>query len=116
MWSYYRNGYSRFMRYINDILDHPKRQSIEKRLEIIKFYEDYGQEATRRACGQTRSTIYLWKQKLKKAKGKLSALAPADKTPIHKRHRIVHSFIECFIIEYRAAHSGAGKEQATQVQ
>ncbi len=29
--SYYRNGYSRFMKYILDILNHPKRESIEKR-------------------------------------------------------------------------------------
>lgn len=111
--SYYGSGYSRFMQYINDILDHPKRGSIEKRLAIIKFYEDYGQEATRRAFGKSRSTIYLWKQKLKKAKGKLSALAPGDKTPIHKRHRIVHPFIESFIVEYRAAHPGVDKTTIT---
>ena len=39
--SYFRNGYSRFMKYIKDILDHPKRESIEKRLEIIKFCDEF---------------------------------------------------------------------------
>ena len=107
--SYYRNGYSRFMQYVNDIAGHPKQESIEKRVEIIKFFDDYGEEVTRRAFGQSRSTIYLWKQKLKKAGGKLSALAPGDRAPINKRRRIVHPFIEGFIVEYRTTHPGADK-------
>jgi len=60
--SYYRNGYSRFMQYINNILNHPERESIEKRVEIIKSFDDYGKEATMRAFGKSRSTIYLWRQ------------------------------------------------------
>ena len=74
--SYFRSGYGRFMRFIDNILDHPKREAIEKRLEIIEFCDEFGFEATRRAFGKSRSTIYLWKQKLKKAGGKLSALSP----------------------------------------
>lgn len=70
------------MKYINNVLDHPKRETIEQRLEIIKFFDDYGAEATKRAFGKSRSTIFLWKQKLKKSGGKLSALAPGDKTTI----------------------------------
>ena len=107
--SYYRNGYSRFMQYINNILDHPKRESIEKRLEIIEFCDEFGFEATRKAFGKGRSTIYLWKQKLKKSAGKLSALAPGDKTPLRKRKRVVHPFIEGFIVEYRSSHPRADK-------
>lgn len=107
--SYFRSGYSRFMKYINNILNHPKRESIEKRLEIIQFFEEFGAEATRRAFGRGRSTIYLWKQKLKKTGGKLSALAPGDKTPIHKRKRLLHPFIEHFIVEYRTNHPGVDK-------
>jgi putative transposase len=107
--SYYGNGYSRFMQYINNILGHPKRESIEKRLEIIKFFDEFGSVASRRAFHRGRSTIYLWKQKLKIAGGKLSALAPGNKTPIHKRKRIVHPFIESFITKYRTNHPGADK-------
>ena len=82
-------GYSRVMKYLDDITSHPQRECIEKRVEIIKFFDDYGKEATRRAFGKSRSSIYLWKQKLKKAGGKLSALAPGDRAPKNKRHRIV---------------------------
>jgi len=101
------------MQFISDIVDHPKRKAIEKRVEIIRFFEDYGEEATRRAFGKSRSTIYLWKQKLKEARGRLSALAPGDKTPVRKRHRMVSPFIERFIVEYRTSHPGADKTTIT---
>lgn len=110
-----RNGYSRFMQHINNILEHPDRESIEKRLAIIEFCDEYGFEATRKAFGKSRSTIFLWKQKLKAHEGKLSALAPGDKTPLHKRHRAVHPFLEQFIVRYRDEHPGADKTTITPV-
>jgi hypothetical protein len=111
--SYYGNGYSRFMQYFGDITAHPKREFIEQRVETIRFFDEFGEEATRRAFHKSRSTIYLWKQKLKKAGGKLSALAPGDKAPINKRKRVVPPFIERFIIEYRTTHPGADKTTIT---
>ncbi len=113
--SYYRTGYSRFMQYIQDILNHPKKRQIEKRLEIIKFFDEFGYQATRRAFGKGRSTIYLWKQKLAKTDGRLSALAPGNKTPIHKRKRVVSPFIEDFIVKYRVVHPGVDKTTITPV-
>ena len=101
------------MKYIHDVFDHPKRESIEQRLGIIKFCDEFGFKATRQAFGKSRSTIYLWKQKLKKAGGKLSALAPGNRAPRNKRHRIVHPFIEHFIIEYRTEHPGVDKTTIT---
>lgn len=103
------------MKYVHDVFDHPKREDIEQRIEIIKFFDDYGAPASKRAFGKSRSTVYLWKQKLKKASGKLSALAPGDRTPKNKRHRIVDPFIEHFILEYRTAHPGADKTTITPV-
>jgi transposase InsO family protein len=101
------------MHYVNNIFDHPKLESIQKRVEIIKFFEDYGEEATKRAFGKSRSTVYLWKQKLKESGGKLSVLAPGDKRPLHKRKRVVHPFIEKFIVGYRANHPGVDKSTIT---
>ncbi len=97
------------MKYILDILNHPKRESIKKRLDIIKFFDEFGPGATTKAFHKGRSTIYLWKQRLKRADGKLSALVPGDKTPIHKRKRLVHPFIESFIVDYRTSHPGTDK-------
>jgi IS30 family transposase len=97
------------MKYSYDFVHHAKRDCIEKRLEIIKFFDEFGVQATQRAFGKGRSTIYLWKQKIKRADGKLSALAPGDKTPLRKRKRIVHPFIEDFIISYRTNHPWSDK-------
>jgi len=97
------------MQYINNIGNHAKRECIEKRLEIIKFFDEFGPDATKRAFHKSRSTVYLWKQNLKRAGGKLSALAPGDTAPLRKRKRIVHPFIEHFIIDYRTTHPRADK-------
>ncbi len=111
--SCFNSGYSRFMQYIQDILNHPQKESIEARLEIIKFFDEFGAIATQKAFKKSRSTIFLWKQKLAKTGGKLSALAPGDKTPLHKRHRMIHPFIEDFILQYRLAHPGVDKTTIT---
>ena len=113
--SYFKSGYSRFMQYIQDILNHPKKKVIEQRLETLKFFDEFGPAATRRAFQKSRSTIFLWKHKLNQANGKLSALAPGNKTPLHKRKRTIHPFIEDFILKYRRAHPGADKTTITPV-
>jgi transposase InsO family protein len=101
------------MKFIYDIDGHPRRAEIEKRLEILKFFDEFGVDATRRAFGKGRSTIFLWKRRLKISGGKLTALAPGNKTPLHKRKRIVHPFIEEFIIKYRSSHPRADKTTIT---
>jgi len=111
--SYFRKGYSRFMQYVLDILGHPQKKIIEQRLEIIKFFDEFGPVATRKAFNKGRSTIYLWKKKLAKSGGKLSALATGDKTPVHKRKRLTHPFIADFILKYRLAHPGVDKTTIT---
>ena len=97
------------MKRINDILDHPKRKEIETRLKVMEFYDDYGARATRQAFGKSRSTIYLWKQKLRVSGGKLSSLAPGDRAPHHKRSRVIDPYIESFITNHRVSHPGADK-------
>ena len=101
------------MNYVADYLDHAQKAIIEQRLEILKFFDDYGAEATKRAFKKSRSTIFLWKQKLAKADGKLSALAPGNRSPIHRRKRIIDPFIAGFIIDYRTKHPRADKTTIT---
>jgi putative transposase len=106
-------GYIHLMRYLEDIVGHPQQECIEERVKVIKFFEKYGAEATKIAFGKSRSTIYLWKQKLKQAGGRLSALAPGNRSPKNKRHRIIHPFIESYIVEYRTNHPRADKATIT---
>ena len=70
-------------------------------------------EATKKAFHKSRSTIFLWKQKLAKANGKLSILAPGNRAPIHRRKRIINPFIAKFIIDYRTYHPGVDKTTLT---
>jgi putative transposase len=113
--SYFRSGYIRFMKYIYDIDSHPKKAEIERRLEIIKFFDEYGAAATKTAFRKGRSTVFLWKHVLNSTGGKLSALAPGNKAPIHRRKRRVDPFIEDFILKYRESHPGSDKTTITPV-
>jgi len=107
--SYFKSGYSRFMQYVYNILEHPQRETIEARVKVIEFCDKYGFEATQSAFGKSRATIYLWKQKLKQSGGRLSALAPGNRAPHHKRKRLVDPFIRNFIIRYRTVHPRSDK-------
>ena len=91
------------MQKINDLLSHPRSKEIENRVKIIEFFDEYGPKAARKAFGKSRSTIYLWKQKLKDSGGKLSSLAPGDKAPLNRRRRKHDPFIIQFIIDYRTS-------------
>jgi putative transposase len=106
---YFRSGYRRFMKRSINGKDPSQQRAVEERLKIIRFFDRYGVDATREAFNKSRSTIFLWKQKLKKSKGSIAALALGDRTPIHKRKRIVHPFIENFIVRYRTDHPGSDK-------
>jgi len=110
---YFRSGYRRFMKRSLNRKDRSQQQIIEERLKIIRFFDEYGADATRKAFNKSRSTVFLWKRKLKKANGSISALAPGDRTPVRKRRRIVHPFIEDYIIRYRADHPGSDKTTIT---
>lgn len=108
--SFFKSGYNRFMNYIYNISSHPKRNIIEKRLEIIKFFDEFGGKATKLAFGKSRSVIYLWKQKIKNLGGKLSALAPETTRPKSFRESKVDYQIKEFIEDYRNEHPGISKE------
>ena len=71
------SGIKRFMQYISNIshLDKKIQAIIHHRIEIIKFFDEYGKETTKKAFKVGRSTIFNWKSKLLKSGGKLSSLA-----------------------------------------
>ena len=108
--SYFKSGYNRFMNYIYNISNHPQRDIIEKRLEIIKFFDEFGEKATKIAYHKSRSTLYLWKRKIKQLSGKLSSLAPEETKPKNFRESKVDYRIVEFIENYRNLHPGVSKE------
>jgi len=105
-------GYARkAMNQIQDITHHPYRAIIEHRIKVISFFNRYGQTATYEAFGVSRSTVYLWQQKLKKNNGRLSALAPTSTAPKHRRKRQTDQTIANFIIEKRQLRHRLGKDK-----
>ncbi|PSO43552.1 hypothetical protein BRC20_01225 [Candidatus Saccharibacteria bacterium QS_8_54_8] len=105
-------GYARkAMKTINDITHHSHRATIDHRVKVINFFDRYGEGATKEAFGVSRSTVYLWKQKLKHNRGRLSALAPGDKAPKARRKRTVDSRITNYIIDQRTRYPGKGKDK-----
>lgn len=89
---------------------HPQRDKIEKRIKIIKFFDEFGARATKEAFSCSRSTVFLWKKKLKDEKGRLLALAPLSKAPKGRRKRQTHPAVIEFIKIYRTSHPGVSKE------
>ena len=56
--------------------------------KVLVFWEKYGLEATIEAFPVKRSTLFLWKKKVKKANGSFEALNEQKRTPKTSRKRI----------------------------
>ncbi len=112
----YFSGFKRLLGY-SSIINHPKKEIIEKRIKIIKFFDHFGLTATKEAYNVGRSTIYSQKKKLRQGDGRLESLAPDDKTPKIKRNRLSETdpIIIDFIISYRRSHPRVGKEIITPI-
>jgi hypothetical protein len=66
---YCRNSYRRFMKRSISKNDCCHQQAIDERFRIIRFYDQLAATATGEAFCTSRSTIFLWKQKMKNSKG-----------------------------------------------
>ncbi|MEW6011883.1 MAG: integrase core domain-containing protein [Elusimicrobiota bacterium] len=95
---------------IGELINHPQRLEIERRVKIIDFFDKYGAKATKEAFGVSRSTVYLWKKTLSINGGQLVSLAPLSKAPKRRRRRDVPDAIKDFIVEYRIKHPKVGQE------
>lgn len=104
-------GYARKAMYIQDITHHPYKHEIERRVKVLSFFDDYGAEATARAFGVSRSTVYVWKQKLKVGHGRLSSLAPESKKPKQLRISRDYSWHRQQILTLREQYPGLGKDK-----
>ena len=105
-------GYNRLMKYISDIthLKEKDQDVIKERIRIMEFFDEFGQVATKKAFGRSRSTIFLWKKMIKKAGGKLSGLKSHSKAPKLRSKRIVRCEHIDYVENYRNEHPGVSKE------
>lgn len=102
-------AYTRLMQQLV-YLNHPSKEVIAHRIRVMAFFDTYGAPATKEAFGVARSTLFLWKQTLARADGRLTALAPCSRAPHKRRQRQTDPRVIAFIKEYRTNHPGVGKE------
>lgn len=65
------------------------------RLKVIKFHSEFGAKATLSAFLVKRSTLFLWKKKLKECRGRLTSLVPKSIRP--KRSRLMATHLDMLV-------------------
>lgn len=58
-------GYASFMKHTYSINKFDGNEIAKCRLKVIKFFDQFGLKATKEAFNVGRSTVFLWKKKLK---------------------------------------------------
>jgi transposase InsO family protein len=104
-------GYHRFdtMTYkLEQYLNHPE---VEDKIKILLFFDKYGLNPTKDAFLVSRSTIYLWRKKIKDGNGSLLGLINRSKRPYNTRRMLVDKDIFEFIKKFREDYPRLGKEK-----
>lgn len=104
-------GYGRLMKQADNYSLLVKHPEIKRKLEILSFFNEFGLKPTMRAFKIKRSTIYLWKKKLRDADGKLYSLANRSKKPHTTRRMYVDEKVYQFIKGLRRQYPRLGKDK-----
>lgn len=83
----------------------------QKRKEMIAFYDQFGEAATKQAFGADRRVISRWKKRLHSSGGNLAALVPVSTRPHTVRRATTDLRIITWIKKGREAHPRIGKEK-----
>jgi len=104
-------GYHRFMKTIDNsklLQSHPE---IEQKLKIINFFDKYGLSPTKDAFRVGRSSIFLWKRKLKNSGGRLFSLRNRSRKPHNTRRMYIEPQILQFIKASRKVQPRLSKDK-----
>ncbi len=83
----------------------------QRHLEILQFYEQWGEAATKQAYGADRKVISRWRQRLKKGGGHLQALIPRSTRPHRVRRSTIPTEVVEFIRQLREKYPRLGKDK-----
>jgi transposase InsO family protein len=108
-------GYGRFMKTMETVKLLKEHPEIVRKLEIIKFFNEFGARATKQAFRTARSTIYGWKRDLNASGGRLAALANSSRKPQTTRRMIIEEKIYIFIKGLRQKYPKLGKEKIARL-
>jgi hypothetical protein len=102
-------GYRRFKEMLYSLRSFERSEVAQQKMKIIRFYEQYGEKATREAFGADRKLISRWRERWQEFG--LEGLIPLSTRP----HRLRRSQIPQKIIDYiktlREEHPRLGKEK-----
>lgn len=104
-------GYHRLMNTSDNFTLFKTHPEIERKLKIISFFEKHGLLATEDAFSVSRSSIFLWKKKLKESGGKLSSLRHLSRKPHNTRRMYIEPVILKFIEDMRKEHPRLSKDK-----
>lgn len=104
-------GYNSWMKRVISIQAYANDKTAQYRLEVIKFYQQFGLKATLAAFPVKRSTVLLWQQKLKLSKGRLSSLIPRSTKPRRVNQMHTHPVVLAEICRLRRKHYCLGKHK-----
>ena len=86
----------------------------KRRVKILAFWEQYGEEATRDAFGVSRATLFRWQKALHEHQGKLEALNKHSTARKHRNTRVIPRIVEEFIANERQFEK-LGKEKLAKL-
>ena len=76
-------------------------ETAKERCRILAFWEEYGDDATKKAFKVSRPTLFRWQAELRKHLGKLEALNKKSTAPKNKRKRVIPENVKNFILKER---------------
>jgi transposase InsO family protein len=104
-------GYDYWMKTVINVNQFDKNEIAKYRLKIIEHYRKFGLSSALSAYPVKRSTLFLWKQKLNRSKGKLFSLIPQSTRPRETRKMNTHLLILDEIKRLRKKHYRLGKQK-----
>ena len=102
-------GYARYMKFKHELNITQSNYVIQRRLDAIVFYEDFGIKATLGAFKISRRTLFRWRSRYIKSKRRITALIPGSTKPTRTRRMNTNTLILEFIKKIREVHPRIGK-------
>jgi transposase InsO family protein len=88
-----------------------KQKEVERRVKILGFWQEHGEEAVHDAFGVSRRTLYRWQSALGKTGGQIQVLDPKSTAPTKRRQRMYPRGLCDKIIALRTEHYRYGKKK-----
>lgn len=104
-------GYWRYVNMLYSLRKFDHGEIAKERMKIIKFYEQYGERATKEAFGADRKVISRWKRRLQEGNNSLMSLIPASTAPHTVRRSAIPEEVINFIKNLREKRPRLGKEK-----